>query len=161
MIMSKPMWTCPKCDQQFVNTNQYHSCARATIEWWKDRMSPRARAIFDKFESLVAACGEYSIAPAKTRIAFLGRVRFGGIRWVRGDTVCVGFSLPGPLRSHRFSRVVEAAPGWFSHDLVVTDPAQLNDEFAAWLKRSYELMGMQRRLRAPRTPRSVRAARGD
>jgi hypothetical protein len=157
--MSKPPWTCPKCGQQFVNTNQYHSCGRATIEGWRARMSARALAIYERFEALVAECGEYSISPAKTRIAFLGRVRFGGIRWVRGDTVCVGFSLPEPLRSKRFTRVVEAAPGWFSHDLVVTDPAQMDEEFAAWLKRSYHLMGMQRRLRAPRTPRSTKASR--
>ena len=53
--------------------------------------------------------------------------------------------------------VVEAAPGWFSHDLVVSDPSQMDDEFAAWLTRSYHLMGMKRRLRAPRTPRATRA----
>jgi hypothetical protein len=152
---AKPPWTCPKCGQQFVNTNQWHSCSRATVDQWKARMSPRALAIFNRFEQLVAANGEYSIAPAKTRIAFLAKVRFGGIRWVRGDTVCLGFSLPQPLRSKRLSRVVESAPGWFSHDLIVTDPDQMDEEFQEWLRQSYHLMGMQRRLRAPRTPRST------
>jgi hypothetical protein len=155
------MWTCPKCGAKFVNTNQWHSCARSSLDEWKARMSPRARAIFDRFEAIVAEQGEYRIAPAKTRIAFMARVRFGGIRWIRGDNVCLGFSLPKPLRSKRFSRVVEVVSGWFSHDLIVTDPAQLDQEFEEWIKRSYHLMGMQRRLRAPRTPRSTRATSAD
>lgn len=130
-----------------------------SLDDWKARMSTRARAIFDRFEALVAECGEYSIAPAKTRIAFLGRVRFGGIRWVRGESVCLGFALPTPLRSQRVVRVTEVAPGWFSHDFVITDPGQMDEEFAGWLRRSYSLMGMQKRLRAPRTPKSVRVSR--
>lgn len=123
-------------------------------------MSPRSRAIFDRFEAIVADCGEYSIVPTKTRIAFLAKVRFGGIRWVRDESVCLGFALPTPLRSKRITRVTEVAPGWFSHDVVITDPEQMDEEFAGWVRRSYQLMGMQKRLRAPRTPRSVRIARG-
>lgn len=145
---ARPLWTCPKCGAKFVNPKQWHSCGRATLAEWKRRMTPAARAIYDRFESLVAACGEYHVSPAKTRITFLARVRFCGITSIRGERVEVGFALPARLTSPRLGRIREEVPGWWSHHLVVTDPAQLDDQVAGWIRRSYRLMGMQERLKS-------------
>jgi hypothetical protein len=150
------LWTCPKCGAKFVNRNNWHSCGRATLSEWKRKMTPRARAIFDRFESIIASFGEYHVAPAATRIAFLGHVRFGGVRRVSGDTVVFAFALPGPVASSRFSRVKEEVPGWWAHELVVTDPAQLDAQVTRWLRRSYELFGMRGRLKAGRATARTR-----
>jgi hypothetical protein len=56
------------------------------------------------------------------------------------------FSLPHRLRSRRFRRVREVAPGWFAHELEIEDPAELDAQFDAWLRESYRLMGMRERL---------------
>ena len=58
------------------------------------------------------------------------------------------FSLPYPLRSRRFVEVAEVVPGWWVHQLELTEPAQLDAQLQAWLRRSYRLMGMQERLAA-------------
>src|SRR5918992_5543015 len=42
----------------------------------------RARELFQRFEELVAACGRYEVSPAKTRVAFNGRVHFAGVQTV-------------------------------------------------------------------------------
>ena len=73
---SRQLWTCPKCGAKLLSRNLWHSCGRATLEDWKTRMGPNARALYNRFEEMIAACGEYHVAPAKTRIAFLGLVRF-------------------------------------------------------------------------------------
>jgi hypothetical protein len=39
----------------------------------------RARELFARFEGMLEACGPYEVAPAKTRVAFMGRVRFAGV----------------------------------------------------------------------------------
>jgi hypothetical protein len=109
-------------------------------------MTPTARAIFDRLESLVASCGEYHVSPAKTRITFLGRVRFCGVTSVRGDRVEISFAMPARLASPRL-RAREEVPGWWSHRLVVSHPTALDDQVARWIRRSYRLMGMQERLR--------------
>lgn len=146
-IERPPLWTCPKCGAKLVSKNLWHSCGRATLEDWKARMGPRARRFYERFERMIAACGEFHVAPAKTRIAFLGRVRFAGITSLSERGMTCAFALPRPLRSKRFARVNEAAPGWWVHRLRITETAQLDEEVQSWLCESYRLMGMQDRLR--------------
>lgn len=110
-------------------------------------MGPRARTLYDRFERLIAACGPYHVAPAKTRIAFMGRVRFANIYRLSERGMTCDFALPRPLRSPRFVRVQEVGPGWWVHRLRITDVDQLDPEVQAWLRESYRLMGMQERLR--------------
>lgn len=143
----RPLWTCPKCGAKFVVKNNWHSCGNATLDDWKARMGPKARAFYDRFEKMIAACGEYHVAPAKTRIAFLGRVRFAGITSLSEKGMSCSFSLPKPLTSSRFTKVEEVVPGWWVHRMRITEPDQLDKQIQAWLRESYRLMGMQERLK--------------
>ena len=145
-MAARPLWTCPKCGVKLVTRNLSHSCGLATLAEWKQRMGPHARRLFDRFEQVIASCGEYSIGPAKTRIAFLGRVRFANITALSEQGMTCTFALPRPLRSRRVRAIQEVVPGWFVHRLRITDPAQLDDEVQAWVAESYRLMGMQERL---------------
>ena len=56
----------------------------------------------------------------RTRIAFLGQVRFAAITKLRVDTVVCSFPLPYALDSALFARVKEVVPDWFVHTLVAT-----------------------------------------
>jgi len=147
---SKPLWICPKCGAALVTRNLWHSCGLATLADWKQRMGPRARELYDRFEQLIAACGEYRVAPAKTRIAFMGRVRFAGITSLSEKGMTCAFALSRPLRSKRFAKVEEVVPGWWVHRLRVTEPAQLDAEVARWIRSSYRLYGMEGRKQRPR-----------
>jgi Domain of unknown function (DUF5655) len=144
--MPNPLWSCPKCGAKLVTRNMWHSCGLATIDDWKARMGPRAKAMYARFEQLISNCGEYHVAPAKTRIAFLGRVRFAGITRISEEGMACSFALPHRLKSPRFEKVEEVVPGWWVHRLRVTDPKQLGRQVQAWIRESYRLMGMQGRL---------------
>jgi hypothetical protein len=109
-------------------------------------MGPPARRLYDRFEQLIANCGPYHVAPAKTRIAFLARVRFAGITALSDRGMTCAFALPRPLRSRRFVKIEQIVPGWWAHRLRITRVEQLDDEVQAWLRQSYRLMGMQERL---------------
>jgi hypothetical protein len=143
---SESLWTCPKCGAKLVTKNLWHSCGRATLEEWKARMGPRALALYERFEKMIAKCGKYHVAPAKTRIAFLARVRFAGITSLSEKGMTCAFALPYPLNSPRFTKVEEIVPGWWTHRLRITASRQLDEEIQAWLRESYRLMGMQERL---------------
>lgn len=149
-IRTRPLWTCPECGAKFVNRNNWHSCGLATLADWKRRMGPRARAYYDAFERMIAACGEYHVAPAKTRIAFLGRVRFANITSLSENAMTCTFSLPKAVKSPRISKVEEVIPGWVVHQMKITDVAQLDDQVQRWIRESYRLMGMQERLQKSR-----------
>ena len=73
------MSTCPECRAKFVNRNQWHSCGQATVDDWLEGLGPSGKALYRRLEALIRACGELHVAPAKTRIAFLGQVRFAAI----------------------------------------------------------------------------------
>jgi hypothetical protein len=91
-----PLWTCPKCGAKLITRNLCHSCGQATVAEWRARMGPTAAELFDGFGRLIAACGPYHVAPAKTRIAFLGRVRFAGITSLSEQGMTCAFALPAP-----------------------------------------------------------------
>lgn len=145
-VMTRPLWTCPKCGARLVTRNMSHSCGFATLVDWKRRMGPRARALYDRFEALIAACGKYYVAPAKTRIAFLGRVRSAGITSLSEEGMTCSFSLPKPLKSSHIIKVEEVVPGWWIHRLRITEVSQLDEQCQTWIRDSYRLMGMQQRL---------------
>ena len=142
------LWTCPNCGAKLLTRNLWHSCGRATLEEWKEGMGPRGRQLYDRFEEIIAACGEYHVAPAKTRIAFLGLVRFAGITSVSERGMSCSFALPKPLDSDRFAKVEEVVPGWWVHRLRVTEVSQLDSEVQSWLRESYRLMGLRERLKS-------------
>jgi Domain of unknown function (DUF5655) len=156
--LDRPLWTCPKCGVKLVGKNMSHSCGLATLDQWRARMGPRARVMYDRFVELIAACGEYHVGPAKTRITFLSRVRFAGITSVSEERMVCSFGFPRRLKSRRFDHVYEVVPGWWIHRLEITDPVQLDEEVAGWIAESYRMMGMQGRLRRP-APRRRSARR--
>jgi hypothetical protein len=142
-----PLWTCPECGRKFVIQNNWHSCSPYTVETFLAGKGPHARALFEKFESMVAACGPYTVSPAKTRVAFMGRVRFAGVSAISSKGLTIGFGLPYPVESPRIHRIENPIPSWYAHYMRVTSLDELDAELQAWLDRAYHLMGMQERLR--------------
>ncbi len=155
MAEIRGLWTCPRCGRKLVGKNMAHSCTSATVEDFLRRAGANGRALYRKLESLIEVCGPYYVSPAKTRITFMGRVRFAGVTAVSERGMTFGFSLPKPLRNPRFVDVKEVVPGWWVHRLRVKRPDELDDEVQGWLCESYRLMGMQERLRdAKSSPRT-------
>jgi hypothetical protein len=108
---------------------------------------PRARALFRRFTELIAACGPYEIAPAKTRVAFMVRTRFASVNRVSETGMSAHFGLPYALRSNRIDRIENLA-GWYVHYFRVAEPRELDEEIQGWLRESYAQMGEQKRLLA-------------
>jgi hypothetical protein len=102
--------------------------------------------LYSQFEQMIAGCGEYHVAPAKTRIAFLGRVRFVTITSISERGMTWSFALPYALESDRIERVEEVVAGWYVHWVKLVDATQLDAEIQKWIEESYRLMGMQERL---------------
>lgn len=115
-------------------------------------MGPRGAELYARFEHMIGSCGPYHVAPAKTRIAFLGRVRFAGITSLSETGMTCSFALPHRVTSDRFVKVEEVVPGWWVHRLRVTAVDQLDEQIQHWLRESYRLMGMQERLARRRPP---------
>jgi len=82
----------------------WHACGDYSVEGFLEGKGDRARELFDGFERLIAACGPYEVAPAKTRVAFMARVRFAGVNAISDRGMTIAFGLPRSLRQERLSK---------------------------------------------------------
>ncbi len=132
----RPLWTCPKCGNQFVNKNQYHSCKRYNLSDLFAGKPARIRRLFDRFRQMVEACGPVKVLPYRDKVGFMMRVRFAGAvprkRWLD-----VGFWLPRRVEHPRFFKIETIAPNANVHLLRITEPEQLDEQVAAWIQEAY------------------------
>jgi hypothetical protein len=132
----RKLWTCPECGNEFVNRNQYHSCATHTVDEVLTRMSGHVRALFDCVRTMVEANGPVKIVAYRDRVAFMVRVRFAGVT-PRARWLDLSLWLPERVESSRWHRVETLTPNATVHVLRVTDGAQLDEEVAGWVARAY------------------------
>lgn len=134
-----------------MSRNLWHACGDFSVEGFLAGKGPRARQLFERFEQLIAACGPYEVSPAKSRVAFMARVRFAGVTSVTDRGMSLAFGLPRPLRSPRIRKIEVPAPGWFVHHMRVSSIDELDDQLLEWLRESYRQMGLQERLAGKRS----------
>lgn len=143
---AKPLWTCPRCGAKLVTRNLWHACGPYTVEGFLQGKGPEARALFRGFEALLRRCGPVRAAPAKTRVAFMVRVRFAGVSALSDRGMTIAFGLPYALRSPRIRKVERLGPRWWGHWMRITSPEELDAELLGWLREAYKV-GKQEHLK--------------
>jgi len=142
---NKPLWECPKCGAKLVGRNMWHACGSFSVDTFIEGKGARARELYEGFEALLRKCGPVIAAPAKTRVAFMVRVRFAGVSSVSDRGMTIAFALRRPLKNPRIFRMVKYNPRWYGHFVRIKSPEELDDELLCWLRESYKV-GEQRPL---------------
>ena len=140
------MWACPDCGRTFANRNQTHTCAPlGGLDRHFAHASPAVRAAFDRVVVAARRLGPVEVLPEKTRIALHVRMSFAAFmprrHWLNGHLV-----LARRIDSPRFLRVETYSPRNVVHTFRLTSPADVDDEFVAWLAEAYQV-GAQKHLR--------------
>ena len=134
----RPMWTCPKCGNRFVNKNQYHSCKRHKLSDPFEGKPDKIRALFDRFREIVEAQGPVTMIPYSDAVGFMVRVRFCNAtpktRWLD-----IGLWLPRRVESPRFRRVETIYPNAHVHVLRITEADQFDEEMGSWVREAYDV----------------------
>jgi hypothetical protein len=141
---TRPLWTCPKCGNEFVNRNQWHSCRRYDLSTLFVGKAPLVRDLFDRFRAMVEACGPVKVMPYRDRVAFMVRVRFAGAM-PKKEWLELGFWLRRRVESPRFRRVETIYPNAHVHVLRVRSPEELDGEIAGWIEEAYAVGCQQER----------------
>jgi hypothetical protein len=138
------LWRCAKCRRGFANRNQPHACGRYTLAHHFQGKPPAIRALFDEIVAALRAIGPVRILPEKTRIAFQVRMSFAQVtprqRWLDGHVV-----LARRLDHPRFRRIETFSPRNHLHAFRITEGAELDAEFRAWLAEAYLVGDQQHR----------------
>jgi len=136
------LWECPRCGAKLVTRNLPHACGPYSMEKFLEGKPEIGRDLFRRFVALIATCGPYQVAPAKTRVAFMATVRFASVNRVGQDSIDVHFVLPRAIDGPRF-RKVEHLGKLYVHHLRLRDPRDCDRELARWLKQSYREYGQR------------------
>ena len=95
--------------------------------------------MFQRFADLIRKCGPVTTAPAKTRVAFMVRVRFAGVHSISERGMTVGFALRRPLKNPRIHKVVKFNPRWYGHYMRIKSPEELDEKLLRWLCEAYKV----------------------
>ena len=103
------------------------------------------------FLRLDAEFPEASVRVQKSQISFYGRHLFGAVSlpvrrkkdWPE-HCIVVTVGLPYRLESPRAAVAVEPYPGRWTHHVLVSEEAQIDDELLGWLREAWEFAESKR-----------------
>ena len=134
------MWTCPKCHQKFVNTNQSHSCGRYSVAGFLKGKSLAAVDLFNYFVNEYKKIGPFDLHPVKTRVALVTQMRFCAINKVSNDFIDVHFVLTRSYDdSSCFHRIDNLADRFFIHHLRIRNRSDISPEVRKFMKLAYRV----------------------
>lgn len=123
-----------------------HSCEKHSLdEPFREKPAEILR-LFDAVRQIVEAIGPATLVSYRDRVAFMVRVRFGGVRPGR-NWLDVDFWLTRRIESPRFKKIETLSPYAHVYTVRVTDTSDVDSELAGWLREAYSV-GCQDHLRS-------------
>jgi hypothetical protein len=124
------MWTCPDCNQRFVNNNHPHSCNERTIEDFLKGKSEHTIELYHYFIDELRKLGDFKLHPARSRIAFAAEIRFGYVRLLGKNFLDVALTFNKPFHDNLcFYRIGEVPGGtYYQHYLRIFKKEDINEE---------------------------------
>jgi hypothetical protein len=111
--------------------------------------SPDVLELARDYVALLHSLGDVQVIPQKTRLVCVARVRFAGLT-PRKSGFLANFALHRWLDSPRIVKTADYGPRWRAHFVRVQSRDDLDDELRAWLRESYDVVGLQSDLANPR-----------
>ena len=132
------MWTCPKCKQKFINTNQWHSCGKNTVENFLSGKTQISIELYHHLLEEFRKVGDFELHPAKTRIALNNKMRFASINRLGRDF------LDGHLvftkkfsNTNCFHRIDEVTKTAYVHHFKLYSKSDLTGELKGYMEKAY------------------------
>jgi hypothetical protein len=93
------------------------------------------RPFHDRVIALAQGFGsDVELAPKQAYVSLRRNKQFGTVGPASGGRLEIGFNLPGQEPAGR----LEATTGMCTHRVRLSDPAELDDEVAGWLRQAYD-----------------------
>jgi hypothetical protein len=140
-------WTCPDCGAPFANRNASHSCVRVDLDEHFVDASPVVRQAFDRLVELASVDHTVIVLAQKSRIALALPMRFGALKVLRHRLtghVLADEALEHPVVTAIVPNAYES--GLYLHRLSISSPEELDERFAAFIRRATVRVGRRERL---------------
>lgn len=131
------MWTCPKCNRQFKNRNQDHSCGHFTIEQVFEDKPPEIFMLFQQIHKKVKSFGEMQVRAVKNGVMFSVKSTFLALK-PHQSYLAVEFA--GGMAHDEFpvEKCMKISKNEFAHIMRIEQTEEIDDQLIAWLKEAYQ-----------------------
>ena len=134
------MWTCPLCNQQFVNTNQVHSCNEKVLHDFLKGKSENTISLFWHFIYEYKRVGEVTIHPTKSMIAIAAKKRIAYIIKIGKDFIDIVFPFEEAYNDNLCFHKIAKVPGQqqFNHHFRMCSKEDVNEDVQYYMKMAYD-----------------------
>ncbi len=130
-------WTCPRCDRQFGNAGQSHTCIPGcTVDATVAGRPPEQRAVYDAILAHLLTLGPVHEDAVGVGV-FLKRDRKLAEVRPRSRDVLLGLYLPRPVPDRRFTKVLGPSAARVVHLLPLRDAAEVDEQVRGWLTEAF------------------------
>lgn len=133
------MWTCPLCNQQFINNNQVHSCRDKDLADFFTGKSEHTITLFEHLVSEFRQIGDIKVHPTKSMISFGATKRFAYVIQLGKNFVDVVFPFKEAFIDNLCFNKIKPVPGSgdFNHHLRLYFSDDINDEVRKYMRMAY------------------------
>jgi Domain of unknown function (DUF5655) len=132
------MWTCPKCERELKNPNQWHNCVKVSIDSLFEGKAEELVFVFDRLLSEIIDWKNVAVSATQNCIVFVHNQTFLIIRPMKKELDLKFYSATQQeedpiLKSISYS-------GKFENHIRVSKLEDLTQTVYAYLKQSYQLL---------------------
>jgi hypothetical protein len=133
------MWTCETCTQQFLRTNQAHSCLDKTEADFLRGKTEKVLSLYQHFLDQYRTIGDFRIHPSKSMLSLAKNTRFCMVYKLGRNFMDVYIPLSkvyaDTLCFHKIGHVGEKQT---NHWLRIYEPEDVNEEVMFYMRMAYQ-----------------------
>jgi hypothetical protein len=132
-------WTCPKCERELKSANQWHYCARISLDSLFEGRPPELILVFDKILAEVAGWEDVLVSTSPNCIVFVHKQTFFVIRPMQKQLDLKFYSttrLEGPA----IFKSISSRGGRYENNIRVSVLTDLNMQLFSLIRDSYILL---------------------
>lgn len=132
------MWTCPKCERELKNPNQWHNCVKVSIDSLFEGKADELVFVFDKLLSEIIDWKNVAASATQNCIVFVHNQTFLIIRPMKKELDLKFYSATQQEEEPIIKSV--SYSGKFENHIRVSKLEDLTETVYAYIKQSYQLL---------------------
>ena len=132
-------WICPTCNKEFRNKNQWHSCARLSIEDHLKNKSDNIKETVIKLIEEIQKLGRIEFNPVKSTIQVRAGATFLSIK-PKKDLIELELQLTYEVSEFPIVKSVRISSNRVWHLIYIDNLEDIDPQLLTWIKESYDLI---------------------
>jgi hypothetical protein len=132
------MWTCPKCERELKNPNQWHNCVKVSIDSLFEGKTDELVFVFDKLLSEIIDWENVAVSATQNCIVFIHNQTFLIIRPMKKELDLKFYSATRQEEEPILKSIFYSSK--FQNHIRVSKLEDLTQNVYSYIKQSYKLL---------------------